>query len=94
MLGIRPDEIQGSVWDSSGAVWNESERNILMDNLAARRPFLDFVYSRTSPEGVQQYLMVSGEPMFDSSGRFTGYRGTGKDVSETVKDNIEKLGHK
>jgi PAS domain S-box-containing protein len=94
MLGIRADEIQGSVWDGNGAVWNKDEREILIDNLAARRPFLDFVYSRTNPEGLLQYLMVSGEPMFDSSGRFTGYRGTGKDVTETVRDNIEKLGHK
>jgi hypothetical protein len=28
--------------------------------------------------------MVSGEPMFDSSGRFTGYRGIGKDVTESM----------
>ena len=29
-------------------------------------PFIDFVYSRTKSDGSQQYLMVSGEPMFDS----------------------------
>jgi len=92
MLGIRADEIQGSVWDSSGASWNEDEREILIGNLAARRPFLDFVYTRTNADGLLQYLMVSGEPMFDSSGRFTGYRGTGKDVTDTMIDNIEKLG--
>ena len=28
--------------------------------------------------------MVSGEPMFDSSGRFTGYRGIGKDVTDSM----------
>ncbi|RPI35073.1 MAG: response regulator, partial [Hyphomicrobiaceae bacterium] len=28
--------------------------------------------------------MVSGEPMFDESGRFTGYRGIGKDVTDTI----------
>jgi hypothetical protein len=31
--------------------------------------------------------MVSGEPMFDHSGRFTGYRGIGKDVTETMSPN-------
>ena len=68
-----------------GATWNDSERATLEANLAARRPFLDFVYSRTNPDGSQQHLMVSGEPMFDSSGGFTGYRGIGKDVTEKVR---------
>lgn len=89
MLGIRADEDQGSVWDNQGAIWNDTERQILIGNLAVRRPFLDFVYTRTSPEGLLQYLMVSGEPMFDSSGRFTGYRGTGKDVTETMSASNE-----
>jgi len=31
--------------------------------------------------------MVSGEPMFGSAGRFTGYRGIGKDVTETMASN-------
>jgi hypothetical protein len=33
--------------------------------------------------------MVSGEPIFNSSGRFIGYRGTGKDVTETMRANDE-----
>ena len=53
----------------------------------ARRPFLDFVYSRVMPDGALQYLQVSGEPMFDSTGRFTGYRGIGKDVTESMQTN-------
>ena len=85
MLGIRFDDALGNIRDDQGAYWNEAEREVLVDNLAARRPFLDFVYSRTSPEGITQYLMVSGEPMFDNAGRFTGYRGTGKDVTETMR---------
>jgi len=83
MLGIRIDDALCQTRDDRGARWNEAERAILEANLAARRPFLDFVYGRTNPDGSQQYLMVSGEPMFDPSGRFTGYRGVGKDVTDT-----------
>jgi PAS domain S-box-containing protein len=84
MLGIRIDGAQGQVRDDHGANWIESERSLLEANLAAKIPFLDFVYSRINADGTQQYLMVSGEPMFDSTGRFTGYRGIGKDVTGTI----------
>ena len=87
MLGIRIDDTLGVTRDEQGAAWNENERLTLEANLAARKPFLDFVYSRAQPDGTQQYLMVSGEPMFDSSGRFTGYRGIGKYVTETMSSN-------
>jgi PAS domain S-box-containing protein len=87
MLGIRIDDDLGITRDEQGATWNEGERSILEANLATRKPFLDFVYSRAQPDGTRQYLMVSGEPMFDSAGRFTGYRGIGKDVTETMSSN-------
>ncbi|MEQ1836930.1 MAG: response regulator [Candidatus Nitrotoga sp.] len=84
MLGIRIDDALDNTKDDEGGRWNEAERAMLEANLAARKPFLDFVYSRTNPDGSQQFLMVSGEPMFDSSGRFIGYRGVGKDVTKTM----------
>lgn len=89
MLGIRVGDALGKTRDDHGAHWNKAEREILEANLATRRPFLDFVYSRTNPDGSLQYLMVSGESMFDSSGRFTGYRGIGKDVTETIRTDGE-----
>jgi PAS domain S-box-containing protein len=85
MLGIR---INNDVLDNveeQGIIWDEAERLVLETNLAARKPFLDFVYSRNKPNGQRQYLMVSGEPVFDPSGRFIGYRGIGKDVTETMR---------
>jgi len=85
MLGIRVDETLGVTRDEQGAHWDEAERAILEDNLAARRPFLDFTYSLTNPDGSQQNLMVSGEPMFDSYGRFAGYRGIGRNVTEKIR---------
>jgi PAS domain S-box-containing protein len=84
MLGIRIDDTLGNVRDDQGLGWIESEREMLVAKLAARQPFLDFVYSRINAGGPRHYLMVSGEPMFDTSGRYIGYRGIGKDVSDTM----------
>ena len=84
MLGIRADDASGQTSDDQEVRWNKAEREILEANLAARKPFLDFVFSRNNPDGSQQFFMVSGEPMFDTSGRFSGYRGIGKDVTESM----------
>ncbi|HAF44775.1 MAG: histidine kinase [Sideroxydans sp. GWF2_59_14] len=81
MLGIRVDDTIGHARDDHSLNWNEDERRTLEENLASRKPFLDFVYSRTNADGTRQFLMVSGEPMFNPSGRFVGYRGIGKDVT-------------
>ena len=65
--------------------WNATERALLDAKIAAREPFLDFIYSRTNADGSMQYLQVSGEPMFDNGSRFIGYRGIGLDVSERLR---------
>ena len=85
MLGIEAHDMVGASDAMLGGSWNEDERAILEDNIAARRPFLDFVYSRRNPDGTMQYLQVSGEPMFDSASRFIGYRGIGMDVTERMR---------
>jgi len=85
MLGIQGDVLAGETKEVQGAGWNEAERAVLKAKMAARQPFLDFVYSRANPDGSHQYFQVSGEPMFDLSGRFTGYRGVGMDVTERMR---------
>ncbi len=87
MLGIRVNGSSVKAEDQ-GVIWNEVERQVLEANLAARKPFLDFVYSRIKTDGTRQYLMVSGEPIFEQSGRFIGYRGIGKDVTDTLPNPL------
>lgn len=84
MLGIPVDELLTDIQEPKATQWNEAERAALAANMAERRPFLDFVYSRTDGNGAQQYLQVSGEPIFDTAGRFIGYRGVGKDITELM----------
>jgi PAS domain S-box-containing protein len=67
------------------AGWNVHERAALDAKIANRQAFLDFIYSRTLPDGRVQTLQVSGEPMFDAASGFAGYRGIGLDVSERME---------
>ncbi len=46
-------------------------------------PFRDFVYKVTHTDGRTRYFSISGEPLFDDSGAFTGYRGVGRDVTQS-----------
>jgi PAS domain S-box-containing protein len=79
MLGMRVDALTG---DASGVTgWNNAEREALQATIAARQPFLDFVFSRVNSDGSQQRFQVSGEPMFSQSCRFIGYRGIGVELT-------------
>jgi len=85
MLGLEAGEMLDSN-ASALAGWNTAEHAQLVDNIASRRPFLDFIYSRQLQNGTVQYLQVSGEPIFDSSSRFIGYRGIGTDITDRRPD--------
>ncbi len=59
------------------------------DDTAARRPFQNFRFQRLRPDGEVRHISVSGRPVFDNDGRFTGYRGTGRDVTAEVAAELE-----
>ena len=80
MLGLRMAQFFGAAQEGDSAVWNESQRTTLQAKIAAREPFLDFAFSRINPDGTEQHFRVSGEPMFDTACRYTGYRGIGAEV--------------
>lgn len=77
MLGIGLRAVAGDAETIAMAGWDEVQRKTLLDLIEARRPFLDFVFSRTQTDGALQHFRVSGEPMFNPSSRFIGYRGIG-----------------
>jgi diguanylate cyclase (GGDEF)-like protein/PAS domain S-box-containing protein len=63
--------------------------------LAARRSFQDFVYQRFDVHGNLRVISVSGRPIFDEAGRFLGYRGTGRDMTEQkrAEERIRHMAH-
>ena len=54
--------------------------------LARHESFSDFVFLKYNKAGELRYLSVSGEPLFDERGKFRGYHGVGKDITERARD--------
>ena len=52
------------------------------ETLDAHLPFRDFELARPAPDGSKRYVSVSGLPVFDETGRFVGYRGVGRHITE------------
>ena len=80
MLGIRVQPLDGTAGVVEETGWNEQERDALRAAIAARKPFLDFLFHRVNADGSQQQFRVSGQPMFNESCRFLGYRGIGVEI--------------
>jgi PAS domain S-box-containing protein len=80
MLGIQDDAMLGDSQDTDMTGWNEAEREQLHDMITQRQPFLDFIISRVNADGAEQKYLVSGEPMFNQSARFVGFRGIGVEL--------------
>jgi PAS domain S-box-containing protein len=82
MLGLQVDALGSDVTSTPATGWNTTEQTFLQASIAARQPFLDFMFHRVNPNGSQQMFRISGEPMFNQKCRFLGYRGIGVEVTE------------
>jgi PAS domain S-box-containing protein len=80
------DRIGTACWDGALDLETEPEKwRLIWATLDSRQPFRDFVYCSMSGNGSPIYVKASGKPVFDANGEFRGYRGTGTDVSDTVR---------
>ncbi len=79
--------------EQPGVVWDEAELSLLEAITGAHQPFREFEIGRVFGDGLKHYVRLSGEPTFDASGRFRGYRGVGTDITErkTTESELRKL---
>jgi PAS domain S-box-containing protein len=56
--------------------------------LKAHKPFRDFVLRVNKPGGGNAYLSISGEPVLAPDGRFQGYWGVGRSVTDEVEGRL------
>jgi diguanylate cyclase (GGDEF)-like protein/PAS domain S-box-containing protein len=63
--------------------------------LERHEPFRDFIYQVRAMDGELRTFSISGIPMFDGAGEFTGYRGIGTDITErkAAEQRIEYLAY-
>jgi len=84
LIGQRPWEAGGTAMDP--AAWERHRRQ-----LEAHEPFRDFEITHEGADGTLYTVSVSGEPVFDASGSFTGYRGVGRDITEQRRGQVLRL---
>ena len=86
ILGVPPEFTLGKtrrevvVLDDEDSDWSKH-----LEDLENRRPFRDFRYRYKHPDGKMRYLSISGKPLFDEQDVFFGYRGTGTNITEEIK---------
>ncbi len=54
--------------------------------VAGRASFRDFLFQVRARNGERRWCMISGAPCLDAAGRFAGYRGVGRDVTQEVEE--------
>ena len=61
--------------------------------LEAHLPFRNFEYDISGEYGEVRWYSISGAPLFDETGRFTGYHGTGRNITarKAAEDEINSL---
>jgi PAS domain S-box-containing protein len=76
-------------WDQPAPNLTEADWAAHRAQLERHEPFRDFEMERQNPSGGTRWISVSGEPIFDVDGRFTGYRGVGSDITERKQAEAE-----
>ncbi|MCY7388392.1 MAG: diguanylate cyclase, partial [Burkholderiales bacterium] len=81
--GVDPSQRYGRTrWDIPYLGITREQMNEHRRRVEAHAPFRDFEYAYTKPDGAIFWGSVSGDPVFNASGAFSGYRGVGSDITE------------
>ncbi|MES2952612.1 MAG: EAL domain-containing protein [Pseudomonadota bacterium] len=80
-------------WDSGVEGVSPAQWEAHRAALDAHETFQDFEMYRRRDDGSIMWVAISGAPIFDSRGVFTGYRGTGREISarKQAEADIERL---
>ena len=81
--GLAPQNLVGKRrWDYAWTNMTEGDWAAHRAALERREPFRDLQLRRREESGDNVIISVSGKPVFDAQGRFTGYRGIGRNITQ------------
>jgi PAS domain S-box-containing protein len=83
IMGI-PHRKGMTLWNAVGASQTDPRWSEHRADLAAHRAFRDFHRHELARDGLIHHVSVNGNPIFDATGGFAGYRGTGRDITTDV----------
>jgi len=69
-------------WDSGIGSGNDPDMNPFRLLMGNHEPFSNIVFSRQFEDGRELHVAISGEPILDDDGKFRGYRGVGRDITD------------
>jgi diguanylate cyclase (GGDEF)-like protein/PAS domain S-box-containing protein len=75
-------------WDAATDVMIQPDWDTFRSTLDAHQPFENFEYSRIDPESNVVFMRLSGRPIFDAAGKFTGYRGVGQNITREHQQQL------
>ncbi|HET7671582.1 MAG TPA: diguanylate cyclase [Burkholderiales bacterium] len=96
-----PDEYMGrgivgkTPWDIPYVSPDEAGWAAARAHMDRREAIRDFEFARRVGEHMVRYFSVSGEPRYAADGRFIGYRGVGRDITEIAlaRERISSLAY-
>lgn len=85
LTGIPTSRLIGQTrWHDSAtspAISGDADWKAHIATLEAHEDWRDFTYTVTSEDGEKRIVSTSGKAIFDNEGRFRGYRGVGRDIT-------------
>ncbi|WP_372083989.1 PAS domain S-box protein [Tistrella mobilis] len=84
-IGLDPDRMIGRSRRDLAVDPSRPDFHAYVEALAERRGFRNLTYDMYDNAGRIRHVEVSGEPIFDAGGRFKGFRGSGRDLTEQMQ---------
>jgi PAS domain S-box-containing protein len=84
------DMLGKTLWELPGIVPGDDRRGWVAhkSEIVAQWSFCDFECAVTLPDGQRKHYCLSGEPLYDAAGAFSGFHGTGLDITERKRAEI------
>ncbi|MDX1738024.1 MAG: ATP-binding protein [Alphaproteobacteria bacterium] len=93
-LPFEPELVIGKTREELTAAYGDASATEVLRSRATdlnEHKHYELTYPLTDKNGNVHYVRSNGKPIFDETGKFVGYRGTGTDVTEEVQAQLELI---